>query len=46
MAKAYQLGLLLVGRETPINPKTLPQQCPYSVEQIMDIGFPNDLESL
>lgn len=46
ISKAYQLGLLLVGRETPINPKTLPQQCPYSFEQIMDISFPDDLESL
>lgn len=44
--KAYQLGLLLVGRETSINPKTLPQQCPYSFEQIMDISFPDDLESI
>jgi len=31
ISKAYQLGLLLVGRETPINPKTLPKQCPESI---------------
>ncbi|BBC23201.1 DUF29 domain-containing protein [Pseudanabaena sp. ABRG5-3] len=46
ISKAYQLGLFLVGRETPINPKTLPKQCPYSFEQIMDISFPDDLESI
>ena len=46
ISKAYQLGLLLVGRETPINPKTLPNQCPYNFDQIFDMSFPNDLESL
>ncbi len=46
ISKAYQLGLLLIGRETPINPKTLPSQCPYNFEQIIDISFPDDLESI
>ncbi|MGF1567155.1 MAG: DUF29 domain-containing protein [Nodosilinea sp.] len=43
--KAYQLGLLLVGRETPLDPKTLPTQCPYTWAQVLDPAFPDDLES-
>lgn len=41
--KGYQLGRLLVGRETPLDPQGLPQQCPYTVEQILDSSFPDDL---
>jgi hypothetical protein len=44
--KAYQLGLILIGRETPLNPKQLPSQCPYSFEQIISISFPKDLDSI
>lgn len=46
ITKAYQLGLILIGRETPLNPKQLPSQCPYSFEQITDISFPEDLDSM
>ncbi len=31
MAVAYQNALDLVDRETPLNPKRLPQTCPFSV---------------
>jgi hypothetical protein len=43
IAKGYQLGLLLVGRETPLDPKTLPNQCPFTLEQLFDDQFPDDL---
>ena len=46
IAKAYPLGLLLVGRETPLDPKQLPSECPYSLDRILDPSFPEDLESL
>ena len=45
VAKGYQLGLLLVGRETPLDPKTLPGQCPFTPEQLFSDRFPEDLES-
>jgi hypothetical protein len=37
---------LLIGRETPLNPKQFPSQCPYSFEQILNIAFPEDLDSI
>lgn len=46
IAKGYQLGLLLVGRETPLDPKTLPGQCPFTPEQLFDDQFPDDLDVL
>lgn len=46
VAKGYQLGLLLVGRETPLDPKTLPEQCPFTLEQLLDDQFPEDLDFL
>jgi len=46
VSKAYQLGLLLVGRETSLDPKELPSQCPYTLDQILDASFPDDLESI
>ena len=46
VAKGYQLGLLLVGRETPLDPKTLPRQCPFTLEQLLDDQFPQDLDVL
>lgn len=46
VSKAYQLSLLLIGRETPLDPKELPSQCPYTVDQILDASFPGDLESI
>ena len=44
VSKAYQLGLLLIGRETPLDPRELPSQCPYTLDQILDDSFPDDLE--
>lgn len=46
VAKGYQLGLLLVGRETPLDPKALPEQCPFTLEQLLDDQFPDDLDVL
>ncbi|MBD2233973.1 DUF29 domain-containing protein [Phormidium tenue] len=46
VVKGYQLGLLLVGRETPLDPKTLPDQCPFTLEQLLDDQFPDDLDFL
>jgi predicted nucleic acid-binding Zn-ribbon protein len=36
IAKAYQDGLNLVGRETPLDPRQLPQSCPFSEAEIFD----------
>ncbi len=44
ISKAYQLGLLLVGKETPLDPKNFPSQCPYTLEQLLDSNFPEDLD--
>jgi hypothetical protein len=33
---AYKDGLDLVGRETPLDPAQLPQECPFSVAAIFD----------
>ncbi|MBW4623788.1 MAG: DUF29 domain-containing protein [Cyanosarcina radialis HA8281-LM2] len=46
VSKAYQLGLLLIGRETPLDPKELPIECPYALDRILDPSFPEDLESM
>ncbi|WP_299413843.1 DUF29 domain-containing protein [Acaryochloris sp. IP29b_bin.148] len=32
----YEDGLLLFGKETPLDPKQLPQSCPFSAAQIFD----------
>lgn len=34
ITKAYQDGLNLVGRETPLDPRQLPQSCPFSEAEI------------
>jgi hypothetical protein len=34
--QGYKDGLDLVGRETPLDPKALPQQCPFSVAEIFE----------
>ncbi|MBV9389560.1 MAG: DUF29 domain-containing protein, partial [Chroococcidiopsidaceae cyanobacterium CP_BM_ER_R8_30] len=36
IALAYPLALTLVEKETPLNPKLLPQFCPFSGAQILD----------
>ncbi len=40
IADAYEAGLAIVVRETPLDYKALPPECPYSVEQILDLSFP------
>jgi hypothetical protein len=39
MSKAYQAGLDLGVRETPLNYQDFPIECPYSLEQILDTAF-------
>ncbi len=39
MERAYRKGLLLVVRETPLSLQDLPDQCPYTFEQVMDPNF-------
>jgi hypothetical protein len=34
--RGYQDGLDLVGRETPLDPKCFPQECPLSMAEIFD----------
>jgi hypothetical protein len=36
---AYQDGLDLAVRETALSYKTFPQECPYSLEQVLDSEF-------
>jgi Domain of unknown function DUF29 len=40
IAVAYDSGLDLVVRETPLDYPELPTDCPYTPEQIFDPGFP------
>ncbi|HBR72387.1 MAG TPA: DUF29 domain-containing protein, partial [Cyanobacteria bacterium UBA11159] len=40
---AYESGLALVVRETPLDYPQLPLECPYSIEQIFDLAFPEGL---
>ena len=37
--KAYQQGVLLAVKETDIDERKFPQSCPYTKEQILDLGF-------
>ena len=37
-------GLDLVVRETQLDYQDLPEECPYSIEQIFDNNFPIDME--
>jgi hypothetical protein len=34
--RAYRDGLNLVGKETPLNPTQLPQDCPFSITEILE----------
>jgi hypothetical protein len=38
----YSLGLALVDKETPLDPKQLPQECPFSIDEIFE--QPTELE--
>jgi hypothetical protein len=37
--KSYKLSLSLVRKETPLDLKSLPTECPYTFDQIMDDQF-------
>ena len=43
--KAYQKGILLVAKETPLSLDDLPAQCPYTLDQVMDPNFYPEQES-
>lgn len=44
LLKGFRLGLALVLSETPIKKSLLPDACPYSLEQLLDSSFPDDLD--
>jgi hypothetical protein len=43
IADAYESGKDLVVGETPLDYSDLPENCPYTLEQLFDPGFPIDL---
>ena len=43
ISEAYQEGVDLVVKETPLDDKDLPEHCPYTIEQIFDSTFPTGL---
>ena len=46
MAKAYALARVRAAEETGLNERSFPEDCPYSLEQIMTDGFyPGPIES-
>jgi hypothetical protein len=42
--EAFQDGIDLVLKETPLDEKDLPQECPYLIEQIFDSTFPSGIK--
>jgi hypothetical protein len=36
---SYEDSMFLIKRETPIDLKKLPQECPYTFDQLMDNEF-------
>ena len=44
LQKGFRYGLALVLSETSINKKLLPDTCPYSFEELLDLSFPNDID--
>ncbi|BBC23144.1 DUF29 domain-containing protein [Pseudanabaena sp. ABRG5-3] len=42
--KGFRLGLALVLSETPIKKNVLPNECPYSLDQLLDLSFPDDID--
>jgi hypothetical protein len=40
---SYEAALYIVVLETPLGAKSVPQECPYSIEQILDLNFPEDI---
>jgi hypothetical protein len=43
LLKGYRLGLALILAETPIKKSILPNECPYNLEQLLDLSFPDDI---
>jgi hypothetical protein len=43
--QAYQDGIDLVSKETPLDKKDLPIECLYTIEQIFDFTFPSGIEA-
>ncbi|MFB2933948.1 DUF29 domain-containing protein [Aerosakkonemataceae cyanobacterium BLCC-F154] len=39
IAQAYQYGLALAVRETSLNYEDFPEECPYNIEQILNLEF-------
>ena len=39
LKKAYKITVTLIEKETPLDLKLLPAECPYTFEQIMDETF-------
>jgi hypothetical protein len=39
IAKAYPQGVYLAVKETNLDEKTFPSICPYSIDQLFDMGF-------
>jgi len=44
IAESFELALILVEKETPIESKDLPKSCPYTSTQILDVNFPEGME--
>jgi hypothetical protein len=42
LERAYQAGVRQATAETGIDPKAFPQQCPYSVQQLLEIELPTE----
>ncbi|NEQ19192.1 MAG: DUF29 domain-containing protein, partial [Microcoleus sp. SIO2G3] len=43
ITKGYQAGIDLARLETSLDYSDLPENCPYSLEQLFDPNFPTDL---
>ncbi len=41
---SYEAAVYLVILETSIDPKELPKDCPYTVEEILDLKFPSNID--
>jgi hypothetical protein len=41
---SYEAAVYLVMLETSVDSKDLPKDCPYTVEQILDLGFPDGID--
>lgn len=39
LQKSYKLALSLIRKETPLDLKTLPKECPYTFEQVINDDF-------